>query len=146
MTNFQSKTLQKTFPKIVFGTLASGAAAPPAAPAKSSATEEKLSKAAGPNGRTVAEVIAKRAELKDKTVLVRGKAVKYSADILGKNWMHLRDGSGSEKDNTNDLVVTSTNKAKVGDIVTASGVVQTGKTLGAGYSFSVLIENAKLVQ
>ncbi|MDB5906909.1 MAG: hypothetical protein JWP34_1023 [Massilia sp.] len=37
-------------------------------------------------------------------------------------------------------------KARVGDIVTASGVVHAGKTPGVGYSFSVPIEDARLQQ
>jgi uncharacterized coiled-coil DUF342 family protein len=51
-------------------------------------------KAAEKNAQTVAEIIAKAAELKDKPMAVRGKVVKYNAQIMGRNWVHLRDGSG----------------------------------------------------
>lgn len=104
----------------------------------------KVPKASGPDARTVAEVVTKRIELKDKTVLVRGKVVKFTPEILNKNWMHLRDGSGSDSDNTNDVLVTTNDQAKAGDIVTIKGVVHIDKDFGSGYSYKVLIEEATL--
>lgn len=104
----------------------------------------KVPKASGPDARTVAEVVTKRIELKDKTVLVRGKVVKYTPEILNKNWVHLRDGSGSASDNTNDVIVTTNDQAKVGDVVVVRGIVHTDKDLGSGYSYKVLIEEATL--
>jgi DNA/RNA endonuclease YhcR with UshA esterase domain len=101
-------------------------------------------KAVGANARTVAEIIAKGAELKNKPVLVRGKVVKYNAQIMGKNWIHLRDGSGSAADNTNDVLVTTTSQAKAGDVVTVKGIVHTDKDFGSGYAYKVLIEEATL--
>jgi hypothetical protein len=96
MQNFESKTLNKRFDKIVFGQivdpLAKPAAPASAAPASASAIT-KVTKAVGPDARTVAEVVTGKAGLKDKTVLVHGQVVKASTGILGKNWLHLRDGS-----------------------------------------------------
>ena len=103
-----------------------------------------VKKASGKDAHTVAEVMSKGAALKDKTVVVRGKVVKYNAGIMGKNWIHLRDGSGSVEKETNDILVTSAGPAKVGDIITAKGVVHTDKDFGAGYSYKVLIEDATL--
>lgn len=152
MNNFESKALKKTFPKIVFGTLA-GAGAASGMPAGHSgmpkveyAGDVKVPKASGADARTVAEVVTKSAELKDKTVLIRGKVVKYSPGIMGKNWIHLRDGSGSAADNTNDLLVTTTDPAKVGDVVVVKGVVHTDRDFGSGYAYKVLVEEAKLQQ
>jgi hypothetical protein len=104
----------------------------------------KVPKATGPDARTVAEIIAKGADLKDKPVAVRGKVVKYTAGVMGKNWLHLRDGSGSAADNTNDLVVTTKDETKVGDVVLARGTVRTDVNLGSGYSYKVLVEEATL--
>ena len=101
-------------------------------------------KASGANARTVAEIMTKGAELKDKPVLVRGKVVKYNPNIMGKNWIHLRDGSGSAADNTNDVLVTTMNQAKIGDVVTVKGIVRTDKDFGSGYAYKVLIEEATL--
>lgn len=155
MNNFQSKALKKTFDTVVFGTLSTGQGAPPkvgnevaaahaGAPKTMDTPDLKVPKASGANARTVGEIMAKPAALKDKPVLVRGKVVKYNAGIMGKNWIHLRDGSGAATDNTNDLIVTTTEQAKLGDIVTAKGVVRTDKDFGAGYSYKAIIEDATL--
>ena len=104
----------------------------------------KVPKATGPEARTVAEIVTKGADLKDKPVVVRGKVVKYTAGVMGKNWIHLRDGSGSAADNTNDVVVTTKDETKIGDVVLARGMVRTDVNLGSGYSYKVLVEEATL--
>lgn len=148
MSNFESKTLKKTFPTILFGNLGGTgkeAANPHAGVAKAADTGPiKVAKASGANARTVAEIVTKAAELKDKTVRVSGKVVKYNPEVMGKNWIHLRDGSGVAADNSNDLLVTTLGQAKVGDVVTVTGVVHTNKDFGAGYAYKVLIEDATL--
>jgi hypothetical protein len=154
MNNFESKSLKRKFDKIVFGSLggtaAAGAGSPMTAahsggaPKVDYAGDVKVAKAGGPDGKTVAEVVTKSAELKDKTVQVRGKVVKFSASIMGKNWIHLRDGSGSAADSSNDVLVTTLNQANVGDVVLVKGVVRTDKDFGSGYSYKVLIEEATL--
>jgi hypothetical protein len=148
MKNFESKSLKKTFPTIVFGSLAGSAktsADPHGGVAKVADTGPiQVPKATGANARTVAEVLTKGAELKDRQVQVRGKVVKYNPEIMGKNWIHLRDGSGSASDNTNDILVTSSAQTKVGDVVTITGTVRLDKDFGAGYAYKVLIEDAKL--
>lgn len=148
MKNFESKSLKKTFPTIIFGTLAGSAkntSDPHAGVAKVQDTAPiQVPKATGANARTVAEVVTKAAELKDRQVQVRGKVVKFSPQIMGKNWIHLRDGSGSASDNSNDILVTSSAQAKLGDVVTVTGVVRVDKDFGAGYVYKVLIEDAKL--
>jgi len=108
------------------------------------AKDVKVPKASGPDARTVAEIISKRIELKDKTVLVRGKVVKYTPEVLGKNWIHLRDGSGSAADNTHDVLVTTKDQARIGDVVVAKGVVHTDRDFGSGYSYKVLVEEVTL--
>jgi hypothetical protein len=155
MNNFESTSLKKTFPTILFGTLGGAGGSAPAAGNGMATAQSGLAKttgsgdihvprASGANARTVAEIMAKGAELKDKPVLVRGKVVKYNAGIMGKNWIHLRDGSGSAADNTNDVLVTTLNQAKPGDVLTVKGIVHTDKDFGSGYSYKVLIEDATL--
>jgi hypothetical protein len=104
----------------------------------------KVPKATGPDARTVAEIVTKKAELKDKTIVVRGKVVKFTPEVMGKNWVHLRDGTGSAADNTNDVLVTTKDQAKIGDVVVAKGIVHTDRDLGSGYSYKVLVEEATL--
>ncbi len=148
MNNFESKTLKKTFPTIVFGSLGGAAASQGTLATKmamtnvADATPIKVAKASGTNAYTVADIVSKAAQLKDKPVKVNGQVVKYNAGIMGKNWIHLRDGSGTPT--SNDILVTTAAQAKVGDLVTVSGVVRNDKDFGAGYSYKVLVEEATL--
>jgi len=155
MNNFESKSLKRVFPTILFGSLANAesattaigkymAVAQPVQAGASNAVDAHIPKASGANAVTVEEIITKASALKGKPVLVRGKVVKYNPDIMGKNWIHLRDGSGTETKNTNDILVTTANQAKTGDVVTVKGIVGTDKDFGAGYSYKVLIEDATL--
>lgn len=152
MENFESKTLKKTFDKIAFGVLDAPNATvssphggtPAARPGADGAKVAKVARATGPNAKTVAEVVAGKAALKDKSVVVRGQVVKVNAGILGKNWVHLRDGSGSAADGSNDILVTTQDTTAVGDIVSASGTVRTDVNVGAGYTYAVIIEGAAL--
>jgi hypothetical protein len=153
MSNFESKALKKTFDKIVFGTLAGTGAASGGGDLGNvhrgviqtpDVADVAVPKAQGPDARTVAEIFGKRTELKDKPVLLRGKVVKVTSGVMDKNWLHLRDGSGSAKDNTNDIVVTTREQTKVGSVVVARGVVRTDVDLGSGYAYKVLIEDATL--
>ena len=82
--------------------------------------------------------------MKDKPVVVRGQIVKYTPNVMGKNWIHLQDGSGNPADRSNDLAVTTSGQAKIGDVLTLKGVVRTDKDFGAGYVYKVLIEDATL--
>ncbi len=155
MTDFQSSELNRKFDRIVFGSLPGTAKSTP--PSRSDLAsvhagvgkapamgEVKVAKASGPDARTVAEIVAGKDQLKGQTVVVRGKVVKYNPGILGRNWIHLRDGSGSAADRTNDVLVTSKSETKVGDVVLVKGVVQTDQDFGAGYSYPVMIEAAEL--
>lgn len=95
-------------------------------------------------GKTINEIYAAKAKLAGKTVSVRGKVVKYNAMILGKNWLHIRDGSGSAEKMDNDLTVTTTTPAGVGATVLVTGSVSTNRDFGAGYKYGVIIEDAKV--
>jgi hypothetical protein len=75
-------------------------------------------------------------------VVVRAKVVKYNPQIMGKNWLHLEDGTG--KAGSNDLTVTTNGEAKVGDTVLVTGVVTTNKDFGAGYKYDVILEDANV--
>ena len=109
----------------------------------SAAPKPDFSKIVKPkDGKTVQEVYQEKAKLNGKHVTLRGKVVKYSEAIMGKNWLHLRDGTGKEP--ANDLTVTTQAKAKVGDTVLVEGTVTLDKDLGAGYKYDVIIEDAKV--
>lgn len=154
MKDFWSRELQKSFEWIVFGRLAEscgpqvhpdlGNAAHHAAPADALArgTAIDIPKAPGPDGRTVAEIVAESAALSDKPVAVRGQVVRYTPDVMGKNWLHVRDGSGSN--GSNDIVVTTDAHAEIGEVVLVKGTVRTNRDFGTGYAYKVLIDSATL--
>ena len=112
--------------------------------AKAPASSEKIQveKAKGADAYTVAEVYEKAEKLDKKTVAVRGKVVKVAKGIMGRNWVHLRDGSGDPAKGTNDLVATTKDDPKVGDVVTAKGTLSKDKDFGSGYKYRAIIEGA----
>jgi hypothetical protein len=170
---FEGKTLKRKFDHIYFGVL-EGPAAPAGAPAPggsphvtppppesptlaemtarhaaaaagpSEAGSVKVEKAKGADARTVAEVYGQKGKLKGKTVAVRGKVVKFSPGIMGKNWVHLRDGTGGQ--GSNDLTVTTGDHVAVGDVVVARGKVTTDRDFGSGYAYPVMLEEAKVAK
>ena len=120
--------------------------ADPRAKASASPVEVKaVPRAAGPNGKTVAEVNAQRTLLVGKTVRIQGTVVKSTGGIMGKSYVHLRDGSGDAAAGSNDITVTTEATPKVGEIITIEGVVATDRDIGAGYKFPTIVENAKVV-
>ena len=164
MENFTSKSLNKTFAKIIFasgflrgdeakaaGDFASAAAAGKGAKGMTSGgsagsivpfADLKISKAEGADAQTVGDLFAKRRDLDTKSVTVKGQVVKISKNIMGKNWIHIQDGSGDPMKNTHDLVVTTKDTAAKGDIVTVKGVVEADKDFGSGYKYDVIVEEA----
>jgi hypothetical protein len=155
-TDFRSPTLNRQFPVIYFTShidREGGEAPPPMMPAHGS--PETASAAPAPaatarvapaqGGMTIADVWAKREALAGKTVTVRGRVVKFNGGILDRNWIHIQDGTGSAKDGSNDLAMTSQDAAKVGDLITATGKVAVKQDFGAGYTYAVLLEQATLV-
>lgn len=104
------------------------------------ADEKAITKAK--DGYTVEELYTKKAELKGKRVSVRGKAVRFAGGIMGKNFIHLQDGSGQK--GTNDITVTTNQSAKVGDIVLANGLMVLDRDFGGGYRYPVILEEATI--
>jgi hypothetical protein len=163
-TNFTSKTLNRTFDKLYFVESLGAASDPkavcavPPAPSKASSPHdlEGASRTAAPRpagidfagikkpagGKTIAEIFTEKKTLAGKSIALRGKVVKFSPDIMGKNWVHVQDGTGAA--GANDLTVTTLSTAKVGDRVLVEGLVAVDKDFGYGYKYDVLIDNATL--
>jgi len=145
MSNFNSTSLNRTFESIVFsqGLISTGAPAP----AASASTEAiKVSKAEGPNANTIGEIFEKKGSLANTPVEVQAKVVKVSRGIMGKTWLHLQDGTGSQAEGTNDLVVTtdSVPVPEVGAVVTIKGNLSLDRDFGAGYRYGVIVEGAEV--
>jgi len=154
--NFKSKTLNRTFDKIIFslgpvpkkGT--KGAAQTMSMPGSKEArvAPENISilKATGANAYTVAELFAQKEKLNGKKIVVKGKIVKVSQHIMKRNWIHLQDGTGSADKKSHDLVVTTQELPVEGQTVTVTGILLKDKDFGAGYKYEVIIDNAEIVK
>jgi len=157
MEQFESKTLNRTFERIYFGSLdAPGALpsdmagpgsepAPAGAPPAVDAQVAPVAKATGADARTIAELWMQKDRLANAVVSVRGTVVKYNAAVMGKNWIHLQDGSGDATKGTHDITVTTLDAVTVGATVTITGTVRLNRDVGAGYTYAVLVEDAKVV-
>ena len=148
MVGFESKTLGRKFDTIYFGTLENQRAASPAkvasSPAVHSSSPAKVMKTGDAAARSIAALYAERGALDGKLVELRGKVVKYSAGIMGRNWIHLQDGTGDASDGTNDITVTSSGTTSVGQTIVVQGTVAVDKDFGAGYRYSVIVEDASV--
>jgi hypothetical protein len=152
MNNFTSKTLNRTFETIVFSSGAIGQQGQKSVDKTtghkkgkaSTNTTNEVKKASGPDAYTVAELHEKSTELDKKAVVIRGQVVKFSPNIMGKNWIHIQDGSGNPSKGTNDILVTSQDVLSVGDIVTVKGTLFKDKDFGSGYKYAVIVEQASI--
>lgn len=160
MRNFKSETLNRTFEEIQF--VSSGrvvGASPTAKPPETSPagalpaghppiagapTAQKPGEIQGmSDGVTVSELFSRKADLGGKPVKFRGRVVKVNRGILGKNWLHIQDGTGEP--GSNDITVTSAEGfAAVGSIVVVEGTLGLDRDFGAGYSYAVIVEDAKI--
>jgi hypothetical protein len=158
MTNFHSQALNRDFPVIYFVSRLDGArdasvpvpalaAAHGSGPRSSTATPQTADPPLNPtkDATSVENIWKRRDALNGKAVTVRGKVVKFNGGILGVNWLHLQDGTGSAAERTNDITVTTEDDATVGDVITVTGVVGLNKDLGSGYSYPVIIEHARIM-
>jgi hypothetical protein len=106
----------------------------------------KVEKSTARNGYTVEELFAKGASLNKKKVTVKGQVVKVNPDIMGRNWLHIQDGTGDSAKNTHDLVVTSSDIAEKGAIISIEGILAADKDFGFGYRYDVIVEDAVLMK
>ena len=165
MKNFTSKGLNRKFERVVFSAgpanqgvklsqsaiemAHKGVPPNPKAPDSRHASTgipvgiQRIVKAKGPNSYTIAQLYAKKMKLEKKPVVVRGRVVKVSTGILKRNWIHIEDGSGTEARKNNNLVVTSKELPKTGDVVTARGILYNNLDFGSGYRYTLLVEGAR---
>ena len=150
MTDFVSKELKKTFPVIFFVEKFSDqpirvqiSLADSAKGKRPPVQLEGVKVDKAPGGITIAELYANQDKFAGKIVKVRGSVVKYTADVMGKNWVHLQDGTSNN--DKFDLTVTTSDVTARGSVVTFEGKVSLKKDFGAGYFYDVIVEDAKLV-
>jgi hypothetical protein len=101
-----------------------------------------LALAAEPETRTVGALYQDKAALAGKEVRVKGKVVKVNNGIMGRNFVHVQDGTGDQS--SNNLIITSKQTAAVGDSVVITGKVVLNRDFGSGYSYPLLIEESSI--
>ena len=165
MQNFESKELNKTFETVYFieklSATEEGVKSPlMASPNRSSAGNgQQLSGTETPkpviekkdvdvpasgNTMSMAELFKNRDQYNNQVVRLKGQVTKYNPGIMNVNWLHIQDGS--EFNGEFDLTVTTLAEVQVGDVVTVEGKVTLNKDFGAGYFYSIIVENATVSQ
>lgn len=97
-----------------------------------------------PGGITIAQLFSDKTNYSGKTVKIHGQVTKFTSSIMNKNWIHVQDGTSDN--GKYDLIVTTTDSATVGDIVTVEGKISLDKDFGFGYYYSVIMEDAKIIK
>lgn len=165
MKNFKSKELDRTFETIYFvqglskepvaaapaGGMGSGmgsamGAGQPATTAGKVAVAQKegISVAPAESGLSIAKLYTDRANYSGKKIKMKGQVVKINEEVMGKNWIHIQDGT---KDGDNfDLTITTLDKVMMDQIVTFEGTISLKKDFGYGYFYEVIMEDAKLLK
>ena len=153
MKDFESKQLGKTFDFITFAEGISSSeivAVKPKVKKMANSTghvhheAEPIHIEIPKNGISIANLYSKPANFKGEEIIVRGKVVKVNKNILGKNWIHIVDGTNFE--NNTDLTITTSQIVKLGDTVTFKALVVLDKDFGAGYVYNLLLENGKIIE
>lgn len=103
---------------------------------------QNISVEAPKGGHSLAYVFENKTKLKDKSIIIKGQVVKFSANIMGVNWIHIQDGTNFN--GINDMTVTSAEdiQYQIGDIVTFKGILHLNKDFGAGYKYDYIVEEA----
>lgn len=137
MKNFHSKTLNRTFETILFaGDIENSKPQAHIQKFKTNMNSDYQEK----DTKSLAELFANRDKYVGKVVTVKGKVTKTSSGIMKLNWLHIQDGSNFE--NMNDLVFTSTQEVPVvGTVIYAKGTVVKDKDFGYGYFYPLIIQN-----
>lgn len=152
MKNFTSKELKRTFQTIYFvqGLSKQPVAAPAEMPMGNKPVKPTLEMKGGisvspaEGGVTIAQLFASRNDYSGKKIKVKGQVVKINDEVMGKNWIHIQDGT---KDGENfDLTITTLDKVMMDQVVTFEGTIALKKDFGYGYFYEVIMEDAKLLK
>lgn len=150
MKDFKSEELDRTFDQILFvenigGMKLKNDSMPNDSLHQQVLVQEKkpvINVDIAPNGIRIAELMKNRENYANKKVIIRGQVVKINANIMDRNWVHLKDGTSHS--GKSDLTFTTLEEVNIGDVVTFEGTVAIEKEYGAGYVYPLIVEDAKL--
>jgi hypothetical protein len=149
--NFESKALNKVFDELyLIGNLVSSNHGNEVASTSANNTEvnelattsEKINITRQKGSIKISEIVKNPKKYEGQTVQIDGECTKINLGIMGKNWIHLKDGSQDDF----DLVITSDAIVDVGVVVTIKAEVVLNKDFGAGYKYDLILENGTLVK
>ncbi len=92
---------------------------------------------------SIHELLGNPEEYSNKLVTISGKVIKVNPAIMARNWVHIT--AEPADGNNHDLTITCQDEVKVDQVVTFQGQVSLNRDFGAGYTYEIIIENAKLV-
>jgi hypothetical protein len=152
MKNFHSNSLKRDFPIIYFVSRFIPVKASPTGTTTGVVSPHDKIKSASPDkaiegigkiegGNTIAELYTDKQKLNGKAIRVRGKVTKFTAGVMGKNWIHIRDSSA-----LNDLTITTDSTAAIDDVVVIEGILGLDKDFGFGYVYPVIVEDARITK
>jgi hypothetical protein len=167
MVNFHSQELNRDFPTILFiSQISRGqdkqASSQPAVMPQSSPMPTQTMSAEGHTGRkkveavenisvkpvsgglTIAQLYADKTKFGGKKVKIKGEVVKVNNQIMGRNWVHLQDGTKHGEEY--DLTCTTQALVTVGDVITLEGVIALDKDFTSGYFYPLIMEEAVVVK
>jgi hypothetical protein len=108
--------------------------------------EITVTKSSAANGYSVEEIFSQTKKLNGQKISLRGVVTKVSANIMGRNWIHLQDGTGNPMQNTHDIVATSSELPELNSEITVEGIIAAEKDFGAGYKYAAIIEQATVIK
>lgn len=152
MKNFHSKYMKRDFSVLYFiGRFITGDEKPNAGSAgkASSHAQYKHKTVSKPikgikkveGGFSISEIYTDKEKLKEKKLRVRGKIIKFTANVMGKNWLHIRDSSTLQ-----DLTVTTKDTAVIDDVIIVEGKLELNKDFSYGYVYPVILLDAKITK
>ncbi len=154
MKNFESKELKRTFETIYFVQELSKQphSAEAALPNPHGNTmgkvavdaKEGISVAPAQDGLSIAKLYTSKNDYAGKKIKMKGQVVKVNNEVMGKNWVHIQDGT---KDGDHfDLTITTMEKVEMDAVVTFEGTIAVNKDFGYGYSYELIMEDATLIK
>jgi len=91
---------------------------------------------------TIASLYADPTGFDGKETIVNGQVTKVVRAVMGKNWVHIQDGT--QHDGKFDLTITTQDEVEVNDVVVFKGTIAKDKDFTAGYFYEVILEDGAL--
>lgn len=151
MTDFQSKDLGRTFDKVLFVENLRNSPVPlksqevanvPPGSSKSISGKKIITMEAREGTVSIGELFSNKAKYDKQVIMVAGEVIKVNTSIMGRNWVHIQDGTGDDEEY--DLTITTLEMVRVGDVVVFEGTIVLNKDFGSGYYYDLIMEDASV--